>query len=193
MNFLLDLLQGVGIGGASGVRPFLPALVTGAAASADVAVDFDGTAFAFMESPVFLIVLIFAATITVALEQRGTIGEPISQALLGIGVILGALLGAASLDDRSDIWWPGLLAGGLAAVLLGLATRSLLGRVKQRLEADEQGFLLIYSAGAALGLVAASLLFPPLALVGVGVAVWLLLASRKREGQKYAGLRILNK
>ena len=54
-------------------------------------------------------------------------------------MVLGALLGAASLDDRADIWWPGLLAGGLAAVLIGLAARSLLGRVKQNLNEAESG------------------------------------------------------
>lgn len=193
MNFILDLLQGVGVGGASGIRPFLPALVTGALATTDTAVDFDGTAFSFLESPVFLIVLVFAAAVTVALEQRGKIAEPLGQGLLVIGVILGALLAAASLDDRFDIWWPGLLAGGLAAALLGVASRQLLGRVRQRLGADEQSFLMLYAGGAALIVTAGSLLFPPLALVAVGVAIWLLVASRKRAGEKYAGLRILNR
>ncbi|MBJ7520329.1 MAG: DUF4126 family protein [Solirubrobacteraceae bacterium] len=193
MNFFFDLLQGAGIGGASGIRPFLPALVTGGLATSDIAVDFDGTAFAFLESPVFLIVLVFAAAVTVALEQRGAIGEPLGQGLLAIGIILGALLAAGSLDDRFDIWWPGLLVGGAAAALLGIASRQLLGRVRQRLEEDEQSFLLLYSAGTALLVTGASLLFPPLALVALIAGAWLLIASRKRAGEKYAGLRILNR
>lgn len=193
MNFLLDLLQGAGVGGASGIRPFLPTLVTGGLATADIAVDFEGTAFSFLESPVFLIVLVFAAAVTVALEQRGKIAEPLGQGLLVIGVVLGALLAAGSLDDRADIWWPGLIAGGAAAVLLGVASRQLLGRVAQRLGEEERSFLLLYAAGTALLVTAASLLFPPLALVALVVAAWLLVASRKRAGEKYAGLRILNK
>lgn len=193
MNFLLDLLQGAGVGGASGIRPFLPTLVTGGLATADIAVDFDGTAFSFLESPVFLIVLVFAAAVTVALEQRGKIAEPLGQGLLVIGVVLGALLAAGSLDDRADIWWPGLIAGGAAAVLLGVASRQLLGRVAQRLGEEEQSFLLLYAAGTALLVTAASLLFPPLALVALVAGAWLLIASRKRAGEKYAGLRILNK
>ncbi len=193
MNFLLDLLQGAGVGGASGIRPFLPTLVTGGLATADIAVDFDGTAFSFLESPVFLIVLVFAAAVTVALEQRGKIAEPLGQGLLVIGVVLGALLAAGSLDDRADIWWPGLLVGGAAAVLLGVASRQLLGRVAQRLGEEERSFLLLYAAGTALLVTAASLLFPPLALVALVVAAWLLVASRKRAGEKYAGLRILNR
>lgn len=193
MNFLLDLLQGAGVGGASGIRPFIPTLVTGGLATADIAVDFEGTAFSFLESPVFLIVLVFAAAVTVALEQRGKIAEPLGQGLLVIGVVLGALLAAGSLDDRADIWWPGLIAGGAAAVLLGVASRQLLGRVAQRLGEEERSFLLLYAAGTALLVTAASLLFPPLALVALVVAAWLLVASRKRAGEKYAGLRILNK
>ncbi|MGK2938798.1 MAG: DUF4126 family protein [Solirubrobacteraceae bacterium] len=193
MNFLLDLLQGAGVGGASGIRPFLPTLVTGGLATADVAVDFEGTAFAFLESPVFLILIVFAAAVTVALEQRGKIVEPLGQGLLVIGVVLGALLAAGSLDDRADIWWPGLIAGAAAAALLGVASRQLLGRVRQRLGEEEQSFLLLYAAGTALLVTAASLLFPPLALVALVAGAWLLLASRKRAGEKYAGLRILNK
>lgn len=193
MNYVFDLLQGAGVGGASGIRPFLPALVTGALASADTAVDFDGTAFSFLESPIFLLILIFAATITVALEQRGALGEPLGRGLLVIGVILGALLAAGSLDDRSDAWWPGLLAGGFAAALLGLASRQLLGRASRRLGEEERAFLMLYAIGAALAVSAVSLAFPPLAILPLIAAVWLLIASRKRAGEKYAGLRILTK
>ena len=38
---------------------------------------------------------------------------------------------------------------------------------------------------------ALSILFPPLALLVVGGLAWLLLGGRRREGEKYAGLRIL--
>lgn len=193
MNFTLDLLQGVGLGGASGIRPFLPALVTGAAATADIGVDFERTSFAFLESPVFLLVLVLAAAVTVALEQRGAIREPLGQGLLVIGVVLGALLAAGSLDDRSDIWWPGLLAGGLAAALFGVASRQLLGRAAARLGDEERAFLLVYAVGAAFAVTGVALLFPPLSIVAVIAALWLLIASRKRAGEKYAGLRILNK
>jgi hypothetical protein len=43
-------------------------------------------------------------------------------------------------------------------------------------------------AVAAAGL---SILFPPLAILVIGGLVWLLAGSRRREGEKYAGLRIL--
>lgn len=193
MNYVLDLLQGAGVGGASGIRPFLPTLVTGGLATSNIAVDFERTSFAFLESPVFLLIILFAAAVTVALEQRGAIGEPLGRGLLVVGIVLGALLAAGSLDDRFDVWWPGLLVGGLAAALLGLAARSLLSGARLRLDEDEQVFLLVYSVGTALTVTAASLLFPPLAVVALVAAAWLLAASRRRPDEKYAGLRILNR
>ena len=39
MKLLLDILQGIGLSAAAGVRPFLPTLAAGALASADVGVD----------------------------------------------------------------------------------------------------------------------------------------------------------
>ena len=52
MKLALDILQGLGLASATGLRPFLPALLAGALASGDVGLDFDGTAFAFLESPI---------------------------------------------------------------------------------------------------------------------------------------------
>ena len=64
MKLILDILQGMGLASAAGVRPFLPVLAAGAFASADVGVDFDGTAFAFLESPVFLLAVAIAMVLT---------------------------------------------------------------------------------------------------------------------------------
>jgi hypothetical protein len=38
---------------------------------------------------------------------------------------------------------------------------------------------------------ALSILLAPVALLAVGLFVWLLAGGRRREGEKYAGLRIL--
>ena len=51
MKLALDILQGLGLASATGLRPFLPALLAGALASGDLGLDFDGTQFAFLESP----------------------------------------------------------------------------------------------------------------------------------------------
>jgi hypothetical protein len=191
MRYLLDLLQAVGLGSATGMRPFLPALVAGVLARADAGVDFEDTAFTFLEAPVFLIALAVALVASVLLGRRATPDGPLDNALAGIGIGLGALLGAGSLDDHSDVWWPGLLAGGLAAALAGVAVRQLLARTRARLDSEARAALPAYVEAAALVLAAVVIVAEPVAVLAVGLFVWLIVAGRRRQGQKYAGLRIL--
>ena len=40
-------------------------------------------------------------------------------------------------------------------------------------------------------LAALAILIPPISIVAIGFFVWLLAGGRRREGEKYAGLRIL--
>lgn len=191
MRYLLDILQAAGLGSATGIRPFLPALAAGVLARADVGVDFEGTAFAFLESPIFLIALIVAMVASIVLA-RARPDEPwLPSALSGIGIGLGALLGAGSVDDRFSVWWPGLLAGGLSALLASAATLALIARVRTRLDAEARGALPVYEEGSGLLLAAACILVPPIAIVAIGFFVWLLIGSRRRGQEKYAGLRIL--
>ena len=65
-----------------------------------------------------------------------------------------------------------------------------MARVRRRL-GSEAGLLPFYAEAAALAAAGLSILFPPLALLVIGGLAWLLLGSRRREGEKYAGLRIL--
>ena len=58
MDYLLDLLQGAGLAAAVGIRPFLPVLLAGALATADVGLDFDGTDFSFLETWPFLLAVL---------------------------------------------------------------------------------------------------------------------------------------
>ncbi|MEJ7781776.1 MAG: DUF4126 family protein [Solirubrobacteraceae bacterium] len=192
MNYVLDLLQGAGLGGAAGMRPFLPTLLAGALASADLGVDFEGTSFAFLEASWFLLLLVLCVVVLAVAQRRGLREEgAVGAALAGIAIGLGALLGAGSMDDRFDVWWPGLIAGGLAAALASTAVRSLLTRVRARLDHEAGAALPLYAEGGGLVLGGASVLFPPLALVGLGFLAFLLRGGRRREGEKYAGLRIL--
>jgi hypothetical protein len=190
MKLLLDILQGMGVSAAAGVRPFLPTLATGALATADVGVDFDHTAFSFLESPVFLLAVAIVMIVTFLL--RGRLETPTGAAALsGIGIGLGALLFAGTLDDHYAVWWPGLIAGLLCAALAGAAVRSLFTRTRARLDADAAAALPIYAEGVAVVLAALSILIPPVSIIAIGFFVWLLARGRRREGQKYAGLRIL--
>jgi uncharacterized membrane protein len=194
MKLVLDILQGLGLASATGLRPFLPALLAGALASGDVGLDFDGTAFAFLESPVWLLILAVALIATV-FTRKLLESPPGEAALAGIGIGLGALLCAASIDDRHDTWWYGLIIGAVAALLASAVSRSLFARVRQRFAAagDNQAAAALPWYGEAAGLVVAgaSVLFPPLAIVAVGFLIALLVTGRRRTDQKYAGLRIL--
>ena len=193
MDFVLDLLQGAGIAAAIGIRPFLPVLLAGALASANLGLDFDGTSFAFLESWPFLLgVLVLVALADFAI-RRGAAPEtgPLVMALLAVTVVLGALQGAGSLADHDEPIVPGIVAGAAAAVLGFYAARSLFGRVRQRLDPEAQGALPVYGEGAALLAAGASILFPPLAILVIAALAWLLAGGRRRAGEKYAGLRIL--
>ena len=195
MDFLFDLLQALGIGAAIGIRPGLPVLLVGALASADRGVDFDGTDFAFLESWPFLLAVIALVTVLDILRRRrgdDTFDAP--PALYAVGAIalaLAALEGAGSLADRDNPAIVGALAAAAAAVLGFLSARSLFGRVRKRLDAQAAGALPVYGEAAALAAAGLSVLFPPLAILVLVALAWLMSGGKRREGEKYAGLRIL--
>jgi len=194
MKLVLDILQGLGLASAVGLRPFLPALLAGALASGDVGLDFDGTQFAFLESPWWLLALAFVLVGTVFV--RPFLEKPAGEAALsGIGIGLGALLCAASIDDRHATWWYGLIIGAVFAYLASSVSRSLFARVRARFasagDAQAAAALPFYGEAAGLVVAGASVLFPPLAIIAVGFLLALLVTGRRRSDQKYAGLRIL--
>ena len=105
MDYLLALLQGLGIAAAIGIRPFLPVLLAGALAGADLGLDFDGTDFAFLEQTGFLFAMLVGVFVLGVVERRRA--DVVAIPLLVVSVVLGALLAAGSLDDVSPTWWPG--------------------------------------------------------------------------------------
>jgi hypothetical protein len=192
MDFLLDLLQGIGIAAAVGVRPMLPVLLAGTLASADLGLDFDGTDFAFLESWPFLLAAVIATAVLVYAGRGGAVQPPqLVWVLAATCVLLGALEAAGSLADRGHTIVPGVVLGAAAAALGFAAASDLFARVRRRLDAEAAAALPVYAEGIALAGAGLSILFPPLALVVVGALAWLLLGGRRREGEKYAGLRIL--
>jgi hypothetical protein len=190
MDYVLDILQGAGLALACGVHPFLPVLLAGALASQDLGLNFDGTAFAFLEEGWFLLAVTVALVLSVVLRSRLQSG-PAQSALLGIAIGFGALLCAGSVDDRSDVWWPGLLVGAACAALAAEATRAVLARTRRRLDAETAAALPLYAAGVSVLIAGLSVALPPLALLALGFFGRLLAGGRRREGEKYAGLRIL--
>ena len=77
------------------------------------------------------------------------------------------------------------------SALAQVASRSLFLRAARRLERDARAALPVYAEGVALVLAVLSVLFPPVSVVALAFLAWLLVGGRRREGEKYAGLRIL--
>src|SRR3954451_2819848 len=104
----MDIGQGAGTAGASGVRPFLPALLAGALARGDSGIDFSGTDYSFLESEWFLLVVLLLAVGIYALNRRQpTADSPqiVERGVAVLGLILGALLFAGSLADGDETSW----------------------------------------------------------------------------------------
>ena len=212
----MDIGQGAGLSGASGVRPFLPALLAGALAREDSGLDFDGTSFSFLESPAFLLAVLALAVGSYALQRRRetvaqttpagrpgdprakigvgrSLPEPFEAAMLLLGLVLGALLFGGSLADHGYASWPGVL-GGIACAALGYyALASLFARARRRLSGSGGAVALlgVYADGIALVLAGLSILFPPIAYVALAVFLVLIVRSRGEGAQKYEGLRSL--
>ena len=191
LRLLIDILQGAGLAGAAGIRPFLPALVAGALATADVGIDYEGTPFAFLEAPGWLLAVLVGTIVAVLAQRRGVPERTLDSSLAGIGIGLGALLCAGALADHGFVWWPGLLGGAACAALAGAATQSLVTRVRARLDDEARAALPVYLEGAGVVLAALAVVAAPISAVALGFFGFLLRGGRRREGEKYAGLRIL--
>jgi hypothetical protein len=208
----MDIGQGAGLSGASGVRPFLPALLAGALARQDTGLDFDGTSFSFLESPWFLVAVLALAVVAYAHDRsrKPTPAPPPGEArakipsgrslpdlfdagMFLLGIVLGALLFGGSLADHGYESWPGVL-GGIACAALGyFALASLFAGARRRLAGSGGPLTLLgaYADGIALVLAGLSILFPPIAFVALAVFLVLIVRSRGEGAQKYEGLRSL--
>ena len=190
MKLALDIMQGMGVSAATGVRPFLPTLLVGALAADDLGVNFTGTDFAFLESKWFLLAIVVALVVTTLLRTR--FETPAGEAALsGIGLGLGALLFAGTIADHYSTWWPGIIGGLICAFIAQQGTRSLLTRTRARLDAEAAGALFLYAEAAALLIAGLAVLIPPVSIIVVIFFIWLRVGGTRREGEKYAGLRIL--
>jgi hypothetical protein len=194
LHLLFDIFTGIGVAAAMGIRPFLAALVVGALAAGHVEIKFNGTTYSFLQRWPFLLAMVLLAIAVTLLERRlrdrgNRSPEVIAVAIAG--AVLAALFFAASLARGHYSAWPGWVGGVVCAAIALLATRPLFARVRARLDDEAAAAVPLYAEAVAILLAALSVVAPPVGVIGLLLLGWLLLAGRRREGQKYAGLRIL--
>jgi hypothetical protein len=207
MSLAFDIGQGAGLAGATGVRPFLPPILTGALASGDIGVDFDDTTFDWVESPAFLAIVLALSVLSYFLERQMAAtapegaGEgngtgrpersPMQAALAVIAMVLGAVLFGASLAEGGETEWPGVIAGMLCAFLGFIAVALLFARARARLEGGAASLLGVYADVTSVVLAGLAILFPPLGYVIIVGFIVMLIRAQRGGAQKYEGLRIL--
>jgi hypothetical protein len=210
MSLFLDIGEGAGLAGATGVRPFLPPLLAGALARGDNGIDFDGSKYHFLESGWFLLLVLALAVAAYALERRG--GPPeqtgagaaadptptgraaadlVERLLLVAALVLGALLFAGTLAGEDHTSWWGIVAGVGCAALGYMAVAGLFARARRRLRGGAAALINAYADAVALGIAALSIAVPPLAFLALAAFILLAVRGRGQAGQKYQGLRIL--
>jgi uncharacterized membrane protein len=191
VSLFMDIGQGTGLAGSSGVRPFLPPLLAGALARGDVGLDFSGTDYRFLESIWWLVLMFVLAVLAYLLEISRPGDRRIERGLGLAGLAFGALLFAGSLADTGHKSWPGLIAGVLCALLGFAAVAGLLQRTRRRLDESAAILLFVYADIIALVLAGLAILIPPISFLALAAFVLLLMTGRKGDTRKYEGLRIL--
>lgn len=196
-----DIGQGTGLAATTGARPLLPVIVTGVMAHENAGVDFSGTDWSWMESWVFIaiVAVAFAAFWVMDRAGKSALIRPGGRApeagapYVAMCAVAGALLFAGSLADGGETAWPGLVAGAVVGFLGYMALGTMFMRVNRRLSAaGDPGVVL----GLARDLATIALTVVVVLTNYVGYAVLLAVlilaaTARRREGEKYEGLRIL--
>jgi hypothetical protein len=199
MHLILYIGLGAGLAAAAGLRPFLPALLAGALGSGHVlGVTFAHGGYSFLQSGWWLVAVAAVLAASYLLQMRigsnGLEAGPVGSALAGIGIGVGALLFAGTLAGHGDAAWPGLLGGAACAGCSQAAIRPLLTRTRGRLpDRAARDALTLYIDVTALVAAGLAAVLHPLGYLWLVLLVWLVLASRRRAGETYAGLRLLRR
>jgi len=194
---------GVGLAAACGLRPFIPLLLAGALASADdLGVHVGPHRFHFLASSWWLLAVTAAFVLSYAAQlllgqsptSEGSRPTPLAATIEGLAYGAGALLFAGTLAAHGDAWWPGILGGVAAAALAARAVNPIIAGARSRLsDRGAREALTVYLDAASLVVAALVALFHPLGYVAVALFAYLLLRTRSRSGERYAGLRILGR
>ena len=176
-------------------------IATGVLAHEDAGIDFTGTDWAWMESWIFIGILAALFIAFWIMDREGKSGRirpggrPMEAApsYPFFCALAGALLFAGSLADGGESSWPGLVAGAVVGFIGYLALGRLFMRANQRLLAAGDPGVLLGLARDLLTVVLCvlSVLVEPIGYVLLVGAIVLVLTARRREGEKYEGLRVL--
>jgi hypothetical protein len=201
LSTFTDIGQGAGLSAASGARPFLPVITAGVMAHEDAGIDFSGTDWSWMESWVFVGILAALFIVFWVMDRAGRneLIRPGGRAMEAspsyplLCAVAGALLFAGTLADAGHTSWPGLVAGAIAGLVGYLALGRLFMRANQRLfAAGDPGVVLGLGRDAlTIALTILVVLVDVLGYVVLVATLVLLLTARRREGEKYEGLRVL--
>jgi Domain of unknown function (DUF4126) len=196
-----DIGQGAGLSAASGARPFLPVITAGVMAHEDAGIDFTGTDWSWMESWVFVGILaaLFVVFWVMDREAKNELIRPGGRAMEAAPTYpffcatAGALLFAGTLADHGHSSWPGLVAGAIVGFIGYLALGRLFMRANARLfAAGDSGVVLGLGRDAlTIAVTVLIVLVDVLGYVVLLATLVLVLTARRREGEKYEGLRIL--
>jgi hypothetical protein len=191
MDLFLAISTGIGTSLAAGMRALLVPLFVGAMGRADAGIDFEHTGFEWLEATWWLVLLV-ALVVGARLLDRSEAEFP-EAVWVVVGIGLGGMLFAGALEDENYFGELGIVPGMICALVGFVAARAFLGGAVERLAARGEGGGTINALGdfAALAIAALAVLLPPTSYVAVGFCLWVLVARRRREGQKYEGLRIL--
>jgi len=198
---------GLGLAAACGLRPFLPVLLAGALASSSaLGVSFAHNPFRFLMSGWWLAIVVLTLVLAYVLQlrlqltpivdpsDRSRRNDPLAASLTGLAFGAGALLFGGTLAAHGDSAWPGVLGGllvvGIAQRASGLIVLGARARLPDRAAREA---LTIYLDAVALLCAALVCLLHPLGYVLPALLVLLLVRTRRRSGEKYAGLRILGR
>lgn len=195
MDVFLALCLALGLALACGMRSFLPPLLVGALAASDLGIDFQGTGWAFLEEPPFLLGVLLLTIAAAFAERRGLVGaaEPSRRdtVLVVAHVALGAVLAGGAMASEGEPAAIGVVLGAPAALGALLVVRSVLAGASRRVGPEGVGALTLFADGAALAVAGLTVLLPPLALLAALALLALARARGQRSARKHEGLRIL--
>lgn len=198
---------GLGLALAAGVRPFLPALLAGALASAKaLGVSFSHDPFTFLESNWWLLAVAAALVVAYAMQMllrmepaidpsdRTRRADILAASVAGLSMGAAAALFGGTLAAHHDAVWPGVLAGFAVAGLAQRVCGPVVVRTRARLsDRGAREAVTLYLDSIALVLAALTALLHPLGYVAVALFVWMLVRARGRRAEKHAGLRVLRR